>query len=314
MYYFEDIVAEVCLKAGIRAVLSEGILDFPVPNNPSPDHALEYTEMLINKYSASPLIDIAVGPHTPYTCSPQLLQKSRELANKYDVLLNIHLAETKFEFDQCLAKNSVSPVKNLLNLGILSGKTIAAHSVHVTQEDIQILSETRTGVATNPVCNMKLASGTAPIPEMLRAGINAAIGTDGPVSNNNLNMFEEMKTLALVQKLVNNDPSIIDAKTIVKMASETSAKALGIYEKTGSLEKGKLADIIIIDLNKAHLNPIYNIFSNIVYSMSGNDVDTVIINGRIVMKEKKLIGIDEEAIIAEVNEKTKNIVKDFSIK
>jgi len=287
MYYFEDEIATICERIGIRCLLSEGILDFPVPNNPTPQHALDFTIRQIEKYKNSQLINFAFGPHSPYTCSEEWLKKGRELANKYDVPYHIHLSETSFEYEKCIEQNGVTPLQNLDRIGCLDGKTIAAHCVFFSEEDVALMVQKKVNVVNNPQSNLKLVSGVAPVPFMQRAGGNVALGTDGAVSNNSLNMFTEMKVAALIHKLNHHDPTAGNAKDVIKMATINGAKALSLDEITGSIEVGKCADLIIVDINQAHAQPLYNVYSQIVYALCGHDVDTVIVDGKILLEDKK---------------------------
>jgi 5-methylthioadenosine/S-adenosylhomocysteine deaminase len=287
MYYFEDLIAELCERIGIRCLLSEGILDFPVPNNPTPQHALDITVRLIEKYKKSHLINFAFGPHSPYTCSEEWLKKGRELANQYDVPYHIHLSETSHEYEHSIEHHELTPLQHLDKMGCLDGKTIAAHCVYFSEEDVALMVKKNVHVVNNPQSNLKLVSGVAPVPFMQRAGGNVALGTDGAVSNNSLNMFTEMKVAALIHKLNHHDPTAGNAHDVVKMATINGAKALSLDTITGSLEVGKCADIIIVDINQAHAQPLYNVYSQIVYALCGHDVDTVIVDGKILLEDKK---------------------------
>lgn len=307
MYYYENEVATACHQFGIKALLAEGLLDFPVPNSPSPEKGLEFTEKLINKYSADQLVKIAVGPHSPYTCSPELLQEARNLANRYNVPLHIHLSETSQEYDQCLELHKKSPVQYLFDLGILDGKTHAAHCVYISEDDISMMKQSHTSVAHNPLCNMKLVSGIAPTAAMLEKGLTVGLGTDGVVSNNSLDQFEEMKTASLLAKINTGNPKALDAKQVIRMATIESAKSLSIDHETGSLEEGKSADMILIDLNRPHLMPLYNIYSHIAYVVRGDDVETVIINGKVVMDNRSFNQVDEFSIYEQVQELANHI-------
>lgn len=313
MYYFEDEVAQACKQAGMRCLLSEALIDFPVPNNPTPQHALDNTIMLVEKYKGDSLVNIAVGPHSPYTCSPQWLVKGKELAIKLGIPYHIHLAETRWELDQCMTTNGCSPTANLHKLGLLDPGTIAAHSIYLDDADIELLHETGASAVNNPQSNMKLASGVAPVPKMLAAGCNVALGTDGVVSNNSLDMFTEMKVAALVHKLNSNDPSVLNATSVVRMATINGAKALGLSSITGSIEVGKRADIILVDIKQAHALPLYNVWSQIVYSLSGHDVDTVIIDGKIVMENKVLSTIDLQGISQEMTDLSRTIARELKL-
>ena len=296
MYYYEDVVAQVCEDVGIRALLGEGVLGFPAPGHPDSTHTLRYTEELIQRYQGSELISVAVGPHAPYTCPEYLMKECRDLANKYKVPLHIHLSETVKEYEQCIEQTGVTPVQYLERAGILDGHTIAAHCVYASEEDVEVLKRWGTFVAHNPQCNMKLVSGVAPITHFLRAGITVGLGTDGVVSNNSLDMFEEMKTCALIHKLHTNSPTVMDAKTVVRMATMGGAATLGLADKIGSLEAGKRADLIIVNTDQPHLVPMYNVYSQIVYSVKGNDVETVMVNGRIIMDHGHIHHIDEQSL------------------
>lgn len=309
MYYYEDTVAEVCQELGIRAQLSEGVLGFPAPGHPDSAHALAYTEDLINRYRDSELISVAVGPHAPYTCPEYLMKECRELANKYNVPLHIHLSETVKEYEQCIEQTGVTPVQYLERAGILDGHTIAAHCVYASEEDMEVLKRWNTFVAHNPQCNMKLVSGVAPITHFLQAGITVGLGTDGAVSNNSLDMFEEMKTCALIHKLHTNSPSVMDAKTVVRMATMGGAAVLGMSDKIGSLEIGKRADIIMVNTSQPHLVPMYNVYSQLVYSVKGSDVETVIVNGRVVMDSRHISHIDELSLMHQMQQLANGIIQ-----
>lgn len=311
MYYFENDIAKLCEEIGIRCVLSEGILDFPVPNNPTPQHALDFTEQQILAYKDSQLINFAFGPHSPYTCSEEWLIKARTLANKYDVPFHIHLSETSYEYEQSIEKTGVTPLQYLDKIGCLDGKTIAAHCVYFSEEDVALMVQKNVSVVNNPQSNLKLVSGVAPIPFMQKAGGNVALGTDGVVSNNSLDMFTEMKVAALIHKLNHHDPTAGNARDIITMATINGAKALGLDSITGSLEIGKCADVIIIDINQAHTQPLYNAYSQIVYSLNGNDVDTVIIDGKIVLENKNFCFGNIENAISRIKTLSKEIKKAF---
>lgn len=300
MYFFEDDVAQVAKEASIRVVVGEGLVDFPTPNTKTPEADLEYTQGLIKKYSGDRLVTVAVAPHAPYTCSPELLKKAVSLSEKYNLPLHIHLAETKDEVKDIESRYKMRPVEYLDSLGVLTERTIAAHSIQVTDKEIELLAVRKTGVAHNPESNMKLAEGVAPIPQMLVSGVKVGLGTDGAASNNDLNLFEEMKTAALLHKVNTWSPIVLDARTVLKLATIGGAEVLGLKDRIGSLEEGKEADIIIVDLSQPHLVPLYNVYSLLVYSADGSDVDTVMIAGKVVMRDKKLLTIDEKKAIADM--------------
>ena len=309
MYIFEGEAARAAKAAGMRCVVGEVLYDFDSPNYGSIANGLRYTESLIEKWQNDPLISVAVEPHALFTCSPELLSASNELALKYNVPLIIHLAETENELLQVKEKYGKRPVEHLLSLDILGPHLIAAHCVHLNEEDIALLSENRVKVIHNPESNMKLASGIAPVPEMLSSGITMGLGTDGCASNNDLDLFSEMDTTAKLHKIDTMDPTVMDALTVLRMSTIEGAKALGLGNITGSLEKGKKADIIIIDTNKPHLVPLYNPYSHIVYSAKGSDVSHTIINGRLVMAEKRLLIMDIDDVIKKAVIKSREIMK-----
>ena len=292
MYFYEDAAAEICKQIGIRAFLGEGILDFPTPDSKSADEALIKIEKLHEKWGKDPIIHLMVAPHAPYSCSAENLIKSRKLADKLNLPLHIHLAETASE---------AAEVENLERIGFLCDRLSAAHCVHLSKKDMDILKKRDVKVAHCLESNMKLASGAAPIVEMNDLGITIGLGTDGAASNNNLDMFDEMDAAAKVHKLVRSDPTVMDAKTVLKMATGGAAKVLLKEKEIGSLEVGKKADIIILDLNRPHLTPLYNIYSNLVYSAGGGEVDTAIINGKLIMENRDILTIDEEEIIDRAN-------------
>ncbi len=300
MYFFEDEVAKAAKEIGIRAVVGEGLLDFPTPNKKTASEGLDYTEMLIKKWRNDPLITVAVAPHSPYTCSAELLKSAKNLSDKYGVPLHIHVSETEQELNDSRNKHGLTPFEYLDSLGFLGDNVIAAHSVHLTANDIQLIAARKVGVSHNPESNMKLASGVAPIPELLNAGAKIGLGTDGAASNNDLNMFEEMDTTAKLHKVFRKNSSVVDAKSVVEMATIGGARVLGLEKEIGSIEEGKRADVIIIDLDKPHLTPMYNPYSQIVYAVDGADVETVIIEGRIVMRDHKILTVDEEKIIQDM--------------
>jgi len=312
MYYFEHEVALVAKEIGIRAQLAETILDFPSPTVKTSTEGLQYTEELIRNWKNDPLIQIAVAPHAPYTCDPDTLRKAKALADKYNVGFHLHLSETENEFNESLKKNNASPVEHLNNLGVLEGNVFAIHCVHLSENDRAIIKKNNIGVSYNAQSNMKLASGVAPIVDLMKRGILVGIGTDGAASNNTLNMFEEMDMGSKLQKVFTHDATVMKAQTVVEMSTVDGAKLLGFEKTCGSIEKGKSADIILIDLNLPHLLPIYNVYSQLVFAMNGSEVNTAIVNGKILMKDRKLQTIDEEAILYKVKILSEKIGKNFN--
>ncbi|MGZ3578597.1 MAG: amidohydrolase [Syntrophales bacterium] len=311
MYIFEDEVAKAAKEAGMRCLLGEVLFDFPSPNFKTPDEGLQYTESLIQKWANDPLVNILVEPHALYTCSQDLLRGSKKLADKYGVPLGTHYLESRSEKERLTEQYGKSPTHFLRDTGYLSDRFIAFHCVCLEEEDMRIFADYGCKVVHNPESNMKLASGVAPIPEMMRNGVTVGLGTDGCASNNNLDMFQEMDTAAKLHKVAKLDPTVMDARTVVRMATCEGAKALGMENIVGSLKAGMKADVIIIDLDKPHLTPLFNDYSHIVYAVNGDDVDTVLINGRVVMKNRKLLTITEDEIMATVGETAIRIKKQF---
>jgi 5-methylthioadenosine/S-adenosylhomocysteine deaminase len=299
MYLFESAVAFAAKDAGMRAVVGEVLFDFPSPNYGPILVGFTYTRELIRHWKNDPLITIAVEPHSPYLCEPRLLITAAKIAKEYNVPLVIHLSETQHEVEQIQSKYGKTPVAHLADLGILGPNLIACHCVMLTEEDIALLKQYDVKVAHNPESNMKLASGIAPIPKLIDAGICVGLGTDGCSSNNNLDMISEMNTCAKLHKVGTLDPTVMNAQTTLRMATIGGARVLGLDKTTGSLEVGKRADIIVIDTRKPHLMPMYHPMSVMVYAARGSDVATSIINGRIVMENRKLKTIDLESVIAD---------------
>ena len=307
MYLFEDAVAQAAKAVGMRAVVGEVIYDFPSPNYGPVEAGLKYTEDLIEKWRDDPLITIAVEPHSVYTCSPELLRRAGAIAEKNRTPLIIHVAETEKEVADVMEKYGRTPVAHLADLGTLGPNVIADHCVALTPEDMAMLKEFDVKVAHNPESNMKLASGIAPVPELLDCGVTVGIGTDGCASNNNLDLFQEMDTVAKLHKVNSLDPTVMDARTVLRMATIDGAKVLGLEDTTGSLETGKKADIIIVDVNRPHLIPMYDVCSHLVYAVNGSDVVTTIVNGNFLMEDRALTTVDADAVMKAVNRIRQNI-------
>ncbi|MGH9732702.1 MAG: amidohydrolase family protein [Candidatus Acidiferrales bacterium] len=307
MYYFEDEVARATKEAGMRGVLGETIIDFPAPDNKSVPQMLAYTENYIKHWQDDPLITPAIAPHSIYTCSTKTLQQAAALARKYHAPILIHLAEAPFEGEQSRAKNGLSPAAYLENIGFLGPDITAAHCVWVDAGDMKLLASRDVGCVHNPSSNMKLASGTSPVVDLIAAGVPVGLGTDGAASNNDLDMFEEMDLAAKLQKLVRRDPRALPAEEVVAMATINGARALHMEKQIGSLEAGKKADIILIRTNLPHATPMYNVYSQLVYALKASDVDTVIVGGKIVMEHRRMLTLDEPQILAKARDYAKKI-------
>ena len=303
MYYFEDVVAEVAKEAGMRGVLGETIIGFPVADAKTPAEALKFTERYLIRFRGDPLVTAAVAPHALYTNSDETLKAARALANKYNAPLVIHLSETKKENDDEMAKRHTTPTRTLDTLGVFNGRTVAAHCVWVNDADMAILKARNVGVAHCPSSNMKLASGVAPVVRMLALGINVGLGPDGPAgSNNDFNMFEEMDLAAKLQKVTTLDPQALPATTALEMATIRGARALGLDKEIGSLETGKRADMIEVRLDRPNAVPLYDAISQMVYALKGEDVRDVMVNGKPVVRDGKILTLDEAAILAKAEE------------
>lgn len=291
MYFYEDMVAKAVEQSGLRSVLAQGI--FETENKPGTkmlDESVDFAEKF-HGY-ADGRIKAMLGPHAVYSCSPRLLKAINEKASKLGVGVHMHLAESK----EMLSEN-ISETQFLDGIGFFKGQVLAAHCINLSKDDMAVLSRRGVNVAHVPVANMKLGLGAAKIRDLTNLGVNVCLGTDGPASNNTLDMFETMKITALLQKLVYMDPTALPAYEVLKMATINGAKALGLNGEIGSLEVGKKADIILVDLSKPHLKPLHNIYASIVYSMRGSDVDTVMVDGKILTENKQLKTLDEQAIM-----------------
>jgi 5-methylthioadenosine/S-adenosylhomocysteine deaminase len=299
MYYFEEEIARVTKAAGLRGVLGQTIIKFPVPDARTPEEGLSRTERFIREFVADDLIVPAVAPHAMYTLEAETLKGARELANRHHVPVILHLAETQDEVKIAAEQHKATPVGYLESLGFFGPRTLAAHTVHLTSRDIDILKQRGVGVSHNPESNMKLASGTAPVPALRRAGVPVGLGTDGAASNNDLDMFEAMRQAALLHKLQSGDPRTLPAADVLAMATREGAAALGMEKIIGSLEPGKRADLIVVSMSAARQTPMYDPLSHLVYTTRGDDVRTTIVNGKILMREGKVLTLNEPAVLAE---------------
>lgn len=308
MYYFEDAIADETKKAGMRGVLGETVIDFPVADNKTWDEAMAYSDRYLAKWKNDPLIVAAIAPHAPYTVSTEHLKAVRRLSDSHNSPMVIHVSETRKEIVDIVRQYGTRPVQYLDGIGFLNDRTIAAHLVHPRPEEIAILKARGVGAAHCPQSNMKLGSGTSPVPEMLAAGIAVGLGTDGAASNNDLNLWEEMDTAAKLHKNFLGDPKVLPAETAFEMATIGGARALDLDKITGSIEVGKRADIAIVDMDGLHQTPMYNVYSHLVYATKASDVRTVIINGRIVMLDRRLLTLNESAIKKDANAYRKKII------
>jgi 5-methylthioadenosine/S-adenosylhomocysteine deaminase len=312
MYYFEEEIAKETKAAGLRAVLGQTVIQFPVPDAQTPAEELERTEKFIKAFKDDPLIVPAVAPHAMYTLDGPTLMKCRDLAKRYNVPTIIHLAETQAELQTAQERFKSSPVAYLDDLGFLGPGVLAAHGVWVSEKDIATLKARGVGVSHNPESNMKLASGTAPVPQYLAAGVPLGLGTDGAASNNDLDMFEAMRTASFLHKLTTNDPRVVGARVVLEMATIGGAKALGLDRRIGSLEPGKRADVIVVNMSTPRQTPMYDPISHLVYATHGDDVQATIVNGKILMRGRKVLTIDEDAVLKEarmLSERVKLAVK-----
>jgi 5-methylthioadenosine/S-adenosylhomocysteine deaminase len=303
MYYFEDVIAEATKEAGLRGLLGETILNFPAPDAKTPEGALAFTERFIQRFKDDPLIVPAPAPHALFTNKDATLKAARALADRYGVPLLTHLSETKQERDDTVARRSMSPVRVLDSLGVFSGRTICAHSVWVDDADLGILKKRGVGIAHCPSSNMKLASGVAPVVKMLSMGIAVGLGTDGPAgSNNDFNLFEEMDLASKLQKVISGDPQALPARQAFEMATITGARVLGLEKEIGSLEAGKRADLIALRLDRPHAVPLYDVYSQLVYALKGSDVEHVMVNGRVIVRARRMLTLDEAQVLAKARE------------
>ncbi len=309
MYYFEAALAEEARAAGLRGVLGETLIDFPAPDNKTWDEAIRYARSFAAKFKGDPLITPALAPHAPFTVSKEHLIEVRRLATELGVPILIHVAETKDEVRRIEETQGMRPVVYLDSIGFLGDDVVAAHTVHLSLQEIWILAEKRVGSAHNPESNMMLASGVAPVPDLLAAHVDVGIGTDGPAgSNNDLDMISEMASAARLQKVHREDPKALTARQVLEMGTLGGARALGLASRVGSLEAGKRADLIVIDLSGAGTQPVYSAESAIVYATTGDLVTDTIVDGKILMRDRQLLTVDEAAAIAKAREYRDRVV------
>jgi 5-methylthioadenosine/S-adenosylhomocysteine deaminase len=296
MYYFEDTIAEETARCGMRAVVGESLIDFPAPDNKTWADALAYMEKFLVRWRGHPLITPAVAPHATYTVSADHLREAHALAVKHDVPMLMHLAEARYEVEFVKEKHGKGPVEYAASLGILDERVVAAHMIFPTPAEIALLAEHKVGVAHCPQSNMKGASGVAPVPALLAAGVAVGLGTDGSASNNDLSLWEEMDTAAKLAKVTSGDPKVLNARTALAMATRLGARAVGLQKEIGSLEVGKRADLILVRTDSLHQIPNYDPYSLLVYATKACDVDTVVIDGELVMAAGRVLTVDEAAV------------------
>ncbi len=314
MYYFEDAVAEETKSAGMRGVLGETFIDFPAPDNKTEAEALSYTEKFLKKWQGDPLIHAAAAPHSIYTCSQKTLEDAAALARRYQAPILIHTAEMKKEWDDSQKQNGMSPVQYLDKIGLLGPDVVSAHCIFVDETDRKTLAQHHVGCIHNPSSNMMIASGVAPVPETRAAGVAVGLGTDGPAgSNNDLDLMEEMDLAAKLAKITKMNPLALNAMAVVEMATIDGAKALHMEKEIGSLETGKKADIILISLDEPNAVPMYDIYAQLAYSLKGSDVQTVVIGGRVVMRDRKILTVNEEEAMAKAREYKKTIAASLGL-
>lgn len=314
MYYFEDAIADETFKAGVRGVLGETVIDFPVADNKTYEDGLAYADRFVNKWKGNALIVPALAPHAPYTVSEEHLKAARAFSDRTGAPVVIHISETKREVDDSIKAKGASPIDYLNRIGFLNDRVIAAHVVWPTEEELGLLQQLGVGIVHNPQSNMKLASGVAPVPEMLKQNLPVGLGTDGAASNNDLNLWEEMDTAAKLHKLISRDPKVVSAAEAFEMATIRGARALHLDKEIGSIEKGKRADIAIVDLDDLNQTPYYNIYSDLVYATKAGDVRTVVIEGRVVMRDRRLLTLNEETIKADARRYRERIVQSVGVK
>jgi 5-methylthioadenosine/S-adenosylhomocysteine deaminase len=312
MYYFEDSVAQAAADAGLRAVCGQSVMKFPAPDAPSYEDAIARARDFIQRWKGHELIVPAIAPHAPYTTTPEMLRESAELAKEFDVPLHIHISETFFEVQNMRNENGMPVVPYVKKQGLFQAKVIAAHCVHIDIGEIRTLKNHGAGVSHNPSSNLKLASGFAPVTKMLEAGLNVGIGTDGPASNNDLDMFEEVRLASFIAKAASNDPTSLPAQTALTMATRLGAQALHLGHLTGSLTPGRRADLIVVDTSPVHNSPRFrrdpnNAYAQIVYASKSTDVSDVMVNGKWLMRDRQLLTLDEKDLLRQAAEIAKKI-------
>lgn len=310
-YFFMEKAAEAAHDVGLRAVVAQGILDVPTPDCPEAGAWEKRITEFLSKFPESPLTTPALFCHSPYLCSPETLLRAKSVARDHNSLLFCHVAETRWEVEEIKSRYGKTPLEHVHDLGILDRHFVAVHCVHLSEHEKDLLADSGAGVVHCPESNMKLASGACPSRDLVKRGATLGIGTDGPASNNNLDLFEEMRSAALMAKLVTGDPEALDARTVLRMATLGGAKVLGLADRIGSLVPGKLADLIVIDLDKPHLTPIFDPVSHLVYCARGSDVRDVMVGGRLVVRNGSIVTIDYPELAARARAFAGRIAADY---
>ena len=301
MYYFEEDIAEVTREAGLRAVLGQSVIRFPVADAKTPEEGLARADAFISKWKNDPLVTPAVAPHAPHTVEGSTLKAARELATRHGVPLLIHLAESQDEIKAVQAAHTTTPVRYLDSLGLWNGRSLAAHAVWLDDADMDVLAKRGVGVAHNPESNMKLASGIAAVPKWLARGMRAGLGTDGAASNNDLDMFEAMRMAAFLHKVATMDPQAIPAKEALALATRRGAEALGLGDRVGSLTAGKQADVITVSVDGARQTPMFDAISHLVYVTRGDDVRNSVVAGRVLMRDRQVASLQRADVLRDAN-------------
>lgn len=304
MYFFGARVGEVLAEIGMRALVSEGIIDYATPSATTPADGIRLSRALIERFRGHPLIRPAVAPHAPYSVSAAYLATAAELAEEFDAPLMIHLAETRQEVERLIEDKGVTPAAYLADLGILSERTIAAHCVHISPADLEILHEFEVGVAANPVSNLKLGSGVAPLPQMLEAGLKVAFGTDGTASNNTLDLLRDAQFASLLFKGITGNPTVLPARQLVELLTLGGARVLGLADKIGTIAAGMCADVVCIGVDGPHATPLADPFAHLAYAARSSDVRHVVVQGRTLLQDGRLTTIDLDELLATARETT----------
>lgn len=311
MYYFEEEIARATEQAGLRGVLGQTIIGIAAPDYKNPDEALAGAESFLERYKDHPLVVPSIAPHGLYTTSFEVIQRAHQLAKKFDAPFQIHAVEAREEDRLVQEKLGKKTIEALDAAGVLGPGVLLAHGVWLSAEDIRRVAKSGAGISHNPESNMKTASGVAPVPELLEAGIPVGLGTDGPASNNNLDLFEEMDTAAKLHKLMQDDPTVLPARDVFSMATIGGARALGMEDEIGSIEVGKRADLALIDIRRPELTPLYDIYSQLVYTTKGAHVKTVIVNGRMILEDRDMLTLDEAEVLAQARKIQAQISKNL---